>query len=254
MVRRRAGGSRDAATRERRIKRPTSKLAAGKQMAAQRKVFRIEETALPRREPRADETPPHYDNIVQELRVLRATLAAVAPANGSASLKSRPDEIQKLVSELRLIKAALSGTGQEHPAAGRSPSSVRIVEELKAVIHGSEQATQKILKAAEDVDGAANELCAALKNSSEQGRAQDIRDRVIEVFEACNFQDLVSQRVANVISALGMIEQQVTRALDELAHAQSTPPVHGPRLPDDPGHASQADIDALFAGDARSRQ
>ena len=45
------------------------------------------------------------------------------------------------------------------------------------------------------------------------------------------------------------LERQIARALDELARADAAPPLHGPRLGDDAGHASQSDIDSLFDGD-----
>jgi len=112
---------------------------------------------------------------------------------------------------------------------------------------GSEQATQNILAAAEDIDQAANNLSAALKGEIEQRLAQDIRDRVIQIFEACNFQDLTSQRVAKVMATLNRIEDQITRALAEATRA-GTPTVHGPRLESDHGHALQSDIDAIFGG------
>jgi chemotaxis protein CheZ len=60
-------------------------------------------------------------------------------------------------------------------------------------MQGGEHATQKILAAAEDIDVAANNLSAALKDAYKQGLAQDIHERVIQIFEACNFQDLTSQ-------------------------------------------------------------
>ena len=124
---------------------------------------------------------------------------------------------------------------------------MRIASELEAVMQGSEQATQKILAAAEEIDQAANNLSAALKGKSEQGLAQDIRDRVIAIFEACNFQDLTSQRVAKVMATLARIERQIARALEELARGNAAPPMHGPRLESDRGHVSQSEVDSMFA-------
>ena len=70
----------------------------------------------------------------------------------------------------------------------------------------SEAATQKILAAAEDIDQAAANLAAVLKDGIARGLAQDIRDRVVQIFEACNFQDLTSQRVTKVMTALKDID------------------------------------------------
>jgi len=123
----------------------------------------------------------------------------------------------------------------------------RLGRELEAVLKGSEQATQKILAAAEDIDQASNNLTAALKDGSERGLAQDIRDRVVELFEACNFQDLTSQRVAKVMATLNRIEAEIQRALAGLDAADAVPAMHGPRLDGDRGHVSQGEIDAMFS-------
>ena len=123
----------------------------------------------------------------------------------------------------------------------------RIARELEAVIESSEQATQKILAAAEEIDQAANNLSAAVKSDAEQGLAQDIRDRVIAIFEACNYQDLTSQRVTKVMASLAHIEQQIARTLEDLARGVA-PPMHGPRLENDPGHFTQSEVDSMFDG------
>jgi chemotaxis protein CheZ len=112
-------------------------------------------------------------------------------------------------------------------------------------------ATQKILAAAEDIDQAANNLSATLKSDFEHGLAQDIRERVIKIFEACNFQDVTSQRVAKVLATFAGLEQQIVRALDALTRSPAAPPLHGPGLPDEPGHISQGEVDALFDSSGR---
>lgn len=188
-------------------------------MARPRKIFRIEETDALRRAPPTEDRDAarRHGEIMHELSVLRAGLAVAVPT---------PRE-----------RAALDGPRLQ------AEQFTRIAHELDAVLKDGEQATQKILAAAEDIDQAANNLSAALKGEIEQGLAQDIRDRVIAVFEACNFQDLTSQRVAKVRATLNRIEQQITRALDDAA-----PSVHGPRLDGDRGHVSQGEIDAMFGG------
>jgi chemotaxis protein CheZ len=225
-------------------------------MAGPRKVFRIEEEMIgPGLEPQIDDPrAPLHAEIMHELAALRGLLAAAPPRQGAAAAALPHSEIERVTTKLRLIRSAIAGepepggpNGPRAPAAG----TTRIAKELEAVIKGCEQATQKILAAAEEIDQAANNLSAVLKGASEQGLAQDIRDRVISIFEACNFQDLTSQRVAKVLAAFGGIEQQVARVLDELTR-DPAPPVHGPRLESDRGHVSQSDVDTMFGGSARS--
>jgi chemotaxis protein CheZ len=220
-------------------------------MAARRRVFRIEQVTAERFEPQGDDAhAPRYGEIMHELGALRAILATAPPAPTAQESLPQPDEIQRLTAELRLIHSAIRGTPQSQSGAG-APTA-RIAGELQAVISDSELATQKILAAAEDIDQAANNLSVALKGDFEHGLAQDIRDRVIQIFEACNFQDLTSQRVAKVMATFADLERQIARALDQLARASATPRAQGPRLAGDRGHVSQSELDALFADDAES--
>jgi chemotaxis protein CheZ len=145
-----------------------------------------------------------------------------------------------------LIHDALSGAQRERSVDKFLAPMTHIAHELEAVSKGSEEATQKILAAAEDIDQVADNLTAALKDEIDRGLAQDIRDRVVQIFEACNFQDLTSQRVVKVMAALKEIEAEIARALAAITPARGAPSVHGPRLESDSGHASQRDIDLMF--------
>lgn len=223
----------------------------GKGMTERRKVFRIEQTAA---DLLVDDDPQalRHAEIMRELRTLRAMLAAAPPSRVASSEALWHAENEPPMAELQVIHSGLSGIEPQYAGgnATRSPTvaAARVANELDAVMKGSEQATEKILAAAEDIDQAANNLSAGLKNEVEQELAQDIRDRVIQIFEACNFQDLTSQRIAKVMATLERIDQQNSGPLDRLAHVEAAPSVRGPRLESDRGHASQRDIDYLFDG------
>ena len=92
--------------------------------------------------------------------------------------------------------------------------------------------------------------------------AHDIQERVISIFESCNFQDLTGQRIAEVVATLKFIETHIVKmieiwgglesfkdvALDAMAVRQGERGLlNGPRLPNESGHAGQDEIDALFA-------
>ncbi|HTZ01735.1 MAG TPA: hypothetical protein VMC05_05310 [Xanthobacteraceae bacterium] len=183
-------------------------------MAAPRKVFRIEQTAAARLRPPADASgaAPHHGEIKQALAALQALMA------------SEPG-------------AASAGPGT--PARTEPDRLPRIAHELGEVVSGTAQATQRILAAAEQIDQLADNLAAALKGRMEQELAQDIADSVLHIFEACNFQDLIGQRVAKVMKTLRTGEPSTSSTAD-------APALHGPRLNGDTGHMSQAEIDALF--------
>jgi chemotaxis protein CheZ len=162
-----------------------------------------------------------------------------------------------------LIYAAVKSTREEMDAFAACALSARYTEragrELTAIVDGTEQATQSILQAAEEIDQAAGTLSAMLKGGHDQGLARDIQDRVVQIFEACNFQDLTGQRVAKVMATLRFVEDHAARLLAIWQDIErfkpiplSEPPggdqlyLNGPKLPGDPGHSTQDDIDQLF--------
>jgi chemotaxis protein CheZ len=220
-------------------------------MAEPCKVFRIEQSAAARLEPNVEtaQSALRHAAILRELATLRAAIGAATPPRARPGAASAGGESSRLSNELTLIAGAIRGgeSGGESSAQAAAPMS-RIDHELNAVVSGTEAATQKILAAAEEIDSTANTLSAALKGRLEQDLAQDIQDQVIAIFEACNFQDLIGQRVAKVLAAVKFVEDHIARVLEEIKTASAAAEaLHGPRLDGDRGHASQDDVDAIFA-------
>jgi chemotaxis protein CheZ len=223
--------------------------SVGEGMAVPRKIFRIEQTAATHLESdvATAQAGSRYAEIVQELRALRAALAVTAPPQSRSSGATANGEGKRLTSELNLIAGTIRDGGDGNGAHADASMS-RIDHELQAVVSGTEQATQKILAAAEEIDLAANTLSAALAGKIEQELAQDIQDLIIRIFEACNFQDLIGQRVTKVSASVKFVEQHIARVLEEIKTASAAASgLHGPQLDGEEGHASQHDIDAMFA-------
>ena len=202
-------------------------------MPVRRKVFRIEEMQLAGTRPGAAEAasvPPQ--DILAELVALRGLLEGrrdgasnIEPnlepklepdnaraydieANGLRQLKNETDTIYRAITRTKQEIAALHVNGLNRPESGR------VFRELDAVVGGQERAIQQVLAAAEDIDEAANTLSAALKREQDQALAQDIRDQVIRIFEACNFQDLAGQRITTVLATLKFIEDRIARMME----------------------------------------
>jgi chemotaxis protein CheZ len=221
-------------------------------MGAPRKVFRIEQMPAARLAAGGAEASQRHTEIMHALDALRSAFAAPSLASEEPDIAGRANG--RLTSELNLIAGRLAG-GEDRSSGGIETGTVpltRIANELLAVTTGTEQATQKILAAAEEIDQLANNLSAALNGKIEQGQAQDIQDLVIRIFEACNFQDLIGQRVNKVMATLKFIEDHITSVLDEIKNMSARPSIeaaqylHGPRLEQDSGHVSQTDVDAIF--------
>jgi chemotaxis protein CheZ len=209
----------------------------------------------------------HHEQIMAELKALRSL---IRPQEELAqhivdSYKTEIAEAQKLRAEIDLIYGAINKTKHEiaslHVTGFEGPQMVRVTHELDAVVVGTEQATDQILAAAEFIDQASTTLSAALKNQQHQALAQDIQEQVVQIFEACNFQDLTGQRITKVVATLKFIEEHIVRMMDIWGGIDSfkdiTPEamaerdgdaalINGPKLEGDAGHASQDDIDALF--------
>src|SRR6266487_632123 len=147
------------------------------------------------------------------------------------------------------------------PAAFDGNEMAKVTGELGAVVGGTEQATQQILEAAESIDQAASALAKVTSPDQQKILSEEIQERVVSIFEACNFQDLTGQRISKVMSTMKFIENHITIMMDIWggidaikAHAPAIIDdregdarlLNGPKLDGDAGHASQNDIDALF--------
>jgi len=256
-------------------------------MAVHRKRFRVEEGIvgeMPITE-LTDEAQPMHGEIMAELRAIRAQMArnshaarAALPSSEAVmahevaesramlgTYRAQIEQCEKLKVELDLIHDAINRTKREiavlHGKSFNGEEMAKVNGELGAVVGGTEQATQQILEAAESIDQAASALSKVDSVDQQKRLADDIQERVISIFEACNFQDLTGQRISKVMTTMKFIEQHINTMMDIWggvdaikAHA---PPIidtrdedskllNGPRLAGDVGHASQDDIDALF--------
>lgn len=241
---------------------------------APRKVFRIE-MMNPAASVAASLGPeatsgPYQQDILIELRALHELLArrtapapAPAPAPASSVDQAAAGGLRKLRDETDSIQRAISRTREELAALDLGfdrGGSGRVVRELDAVVTSAEQATHQLLTSAEQIDEAASALSSVLKQEQHHALAQDIQDQVVRIFEACNFHDLTGQRITKVLATLKFVEDHVSRMKDiwgDIEAFKASPPapvqrprdatlLNGPKLDGDQGHASQADIDALF--------
>ena len=85
-----------------------------------------------------------------------------------------------------------------------------------------------------------------------------MRELIIKIFEACNFQDITGQRITKVVTTVKFIEERVNSMINiwgpesfaeiEVVEAPPTDPDHdllsGPQLGN--SGVSQDDIDKLF--------
>ncbi|MFA6264755.1 MAG: protein phosphatase CheZ [Pseudolabrys sp.] len=174
-------------------------------------------------------------------------------AEALASLKTELAFIHDSVARNKRELSALIGDADDRRLA-------RAAEVLGAAVESMRGATDTILGLAETADDNARTLAASLKDEYKRGLAQDIQEQIVKIFEACNFQDLAGQHIAKVMTMLGTMEQRLdailarcdgvhaaTQAHVALAPVNGDGLLNGPKVAGDEGHASQHDIDRLFA-------
>jgi len=256
-------------------------------MSVSRKRFRIEQAILgdaPMSIPAVDggEIGPMHREIMAELRAIRVQMATTVHARAGnetvdvarevaqthallETYRAQIEQCEKLKVELDLIHDAINRTKREiatlHGKSFEGGEMAKVNGELGAVVGGTEQATQQILEATEAIDQAATALSNNISPDQQKLLSEDIQERVVSIFEACNFQDLTGQRISKVMTTMKFIEQHINAMMDiwggvDAIRAHATPIVdtregdakllNGPKLDGDVGHASQDDIDALF--------
>jgi chemotaxis protein CheZ len=252
-------------------------------MPVHRRRFRIEEAFagdMPMPAAVDGDGGPMHQEIMAELRAMRAQMAGAGRSAGAATIdaslsrgaaeahalletyRAQIEQCEKLKVELDLIYDAISRTKREiavlHGKSFNGEEMAKVNGELGAVVGGTEEATQQIL---ESIDQAATALSKVTSPDQQKILSEEIQERVVSIFEACNFQDLTGQRISKVMTTMKFIENHITVMMDiwggvDAIKAHAPPIVdaregaarllNGPKTEGEVGHASQDDIDALF--------
>ena len=208
------------------------------------------------------EVGPMHREIMTELRAIRAQMAGrparSAAAERSANRSSREvaeahalletyraqiEQCEKLKVELDLIHDAINRTKREiavlHGKSFNGEEMAKVNGELGAVVGGTEEATQQILEAAESIDQAATALTKVNSPDQQKLLSEEIQERVVSIFEACNFQDLTGQRISKVMTTMKFIENHITVMMDIWGGVDAIK-AHAPPIVDDPRRRRQA--------------
>ena len=255
-------------------------------MPVHRRRFRIEQALVgevPTLSTDDGDADPMHREIMSELRAIRAQMGRPVNDAGSEAIgesvtrgvaetnamletyRAQIEQCEKLKVELDLIHDAITRTKREiavlHGKSFNGEEMAKVNGELGAVVGGTEQATQQILEATEAIDQAATALSKNTSPDQQKLLSEEIQERVVSIFEACNFQDLTGQRISKVMTTMKFIENHIIIMMDIWggvdaikAHAPAIIDdregdarlLNGPKLDGDAGHASQNDIDALF--------
>src|ERR1700738_4108910 len=252
-------------------------------MPVHRRRFRIEQAFvgdMPIRASADGEVGPIHHEIMAELRATRAQMASPGRSLTTETLgatvnrevaealslletyRAQIEQCEKLKIELDLIHDAITRTKREiavlHGKSFNGEEMAKVNGELGAVVGGTEEATQQILEAAEAIDNASSALSKVTSPDQQKILSEEIQERVVSIFEACNFQDLTGQRISKGMSTMKFIEQHINAMMEvgggvDAIKAHAMPIVdtregdakllNGPKLDGGVGHASQGHID-----------
>jgi chemotaxis protein CheZ len=240
-------------------------------MRATKRAFRIETISRPEAMPSfagpAGANGHGHHEILSELKQLKALIRPAEEVTKQMidAYRAEMQEAMKLKAELDQIWQAIDQTKHEiatlHVTGFKGKQMTRVTHELDAIVSGTEQATEGILSAAEAIDHLASQLAAKLKSTQDKAAVDDIQQKIVTIFEHCNFQDLTGQRITKVVNTLKFIEDRIVKMMEIWGGLESFKDIeveaiadatgdaallNGPKLAEDAGHASQDDIDALF--------
>lgn len=188
-------------------------------------------------------------------------LAAAAGASADDQLDGLRAEVCELSHSIVETKRQIAALRNRNNPPDRL---IRANDELDAVVQATEGATETILAAAEDIDAIAARMRASAMPTGDIAALEDISERTIRIFEACNFQDITGQRISKVVNTMKYVESRVERMIEifggpdsftdldppedapaPAARDDDTDLLQGPQLATD-RPISQDDIDKLF--------
>ncbi len=161
------------------------------------------------------------------------------------------DEMRYISSYIQRTRVEISNLRPNDLSEDRIP---RAGAELHAVVQHTAEATNLIMAVAEDV--------MAADTSDPAAYQAFVSDKMMEIFEACTFQDITGQRIQKVVETLTHIEQRLERfasvmgvedaeleeTLEDIRKRENLlngPALNGPEV-------AQDDIDALFGTEGAS--
>ncbi|PCI46841.1 MAG: hypothetical protein COB49_07930 [Alphaproteobacteria bacterium] len=111
-------------------------------------------------------------------------------------------ECQSLADYIDDARSEISSLSPDHSDEAGIP---RAGLELAAIVQQTESATNTIMESAEQIMDADPADPEAYKTT--------INDAVMQIFEACSFQDITGQRISKVVSTLEHVEERVGRLI-----------------------------------------
>ena len=125
-------------------------------------------------------------------------------------------ELRSILSRIESLRTEIAKVRADDISHRKIPEMGR---ELSAIVEATEGATNNIMEAAEAVMDYTGDNLEEYK--------QIVTDRMMQIFEACSFQDLTGQRVTKIVETVEIIEERINLLCDMLdmsAAGEQSPP------------------------------
>lgn len=230
---------------------------------SQRKLFSAERSMM---EKRGEPTPvrPHGPDNAAVLKAIAEVKKLIEES--AAAVTARPvvddlPEMSVLRGQLHDLKGSIDKTKAEiaalHKPGEHDDKFTTAAMELGAIVKATEEATNNILGASEDIQDIAQSIRDRTDDVKIQEDVARISDLVIKIFENCNFQDITGQRTGKVVRTINYLEERILTMINiwgeeefegiELpadARSEDEKLLEGPQL--DGRGITQDAIDSLF--------
>lgn len=228
-----------------------------KLFSAERRLMKERGEAIPTHAPAPVIHTKEVLDAIAEVKTMIESLGEQVPA---ATGEPAP-EMSVLRGQLHDLKTSIDKTKAEiaaiHKPGEREDKFVSAAMELGAIVQATEEATNNILGAAEDIQEHAQSIRERITDTKSHDHLQEIDNLTIHIFENCNFQDITGQRTGKVVKTINYLEERILTMINiwgeedfegieisDDSRSEDEKLLEGPQLE---GHGiSQDDIDSLF--------
>lgn len=169
----------------------------------------------------------------------------MAGAKRADQERSLAEDCRDLARYVVLVRQQIASMRPHELKSEEIPSALK---QMDAVVKATEQATNTIMEAAEEIMGA--------ETSDPEAYQAQVMDCCMRIFEACSFQDITGQRVSKVLKTLQGLDENLVKLQKAIGDELQDAPkevldpddernlLQGPALEDD--EVDQQTIDQTF--------
>ena len=257
------GAKKCASSRAKGVKKPVN--TSNKLFSAERNLMKKRGIHTPAQH--APQPVINNDEVLKAIDELKTLLEDVCKqdsmnvAGAAAAEGEVTPELSVLRGQLHDLKYSIDKTKAEiaaiHKPGEQEDKFVTAAMELGAIVKATEEATNNILGAAEDIEDHVSSIRERNTDVKSDEHLVAISNLVIYIFENCNFQDITGQRTGKVVKTINYLEERILTMINiwgeedfegiELSadlRSEDEKLLEGPQL--EGAGISQDDIDALF--------